>query len=229
MIQLDGICKQYGEEDTAIHALQDISLQVDQGEFVSIMGPSGSGKSTLLHILGCLDIPTAGQYHLQDEPIQKKSKRGLARLRNEKIGFVFQHFALISELTALDNVMLPLMYRDLLRWDPLKRKKRALQEQAAHYLDSVGLRDHMHKQPGELSGGQQQRVAIARALVNEPNLILADEPTGALDQGTGHVIMELMEKINEEGKTVMIVTHDPNIAAYSKRKVLLRDGKLEKS
>lgn len=226
MIQLDNVSKQYGKNQAVMYALKDVSLQIDQGEFLAIMGPSGSGKSTLLHILGCLDVPTEGSYLLEDKPIKDKSKHELARLRNTKIGFVFQHFALISELTALDNVMLPLMYRGILSWNPINRKKQQIQ-QAQHYLSMVGLADHMHKRPGELSGGQQQRVAIARALVTEPKLILADEPTGALDQKTGEEIMKLIQGINEQGKTVLIVTHDPNVASYSDRILFMRDGEMQ--
>lgn len=226
MIQLKNVSKQYGKNQSAMYALKDVNLQINSGEFLSIMGPSGSGKSTLLHILGCLDVPTEGRYLLEDNLIKDKSKSELARIRNTKIGFVFQNFALISELTALDNVMLPLMYRGILSWNPLNGKKKQMKQQAQHYLNAVGLADHMHKRPNELSGGQQQRVAIARALVTDPNIILADEPTGALDQKTGEEIMKLIQDINNQGKTVLIVTHDQNIASYSDRILSMRDGEI---
>lgn len=216
LIDLKNIYKSYRNGDQELQVLKDISLQVDEGEFVAIMGPSGSGKSTLMNIIGMLDRPTTGQYYLDHEEVAALGDKKLAKVRNKQIGFVFQQFFLLSKLNALQNVELPLIYAGV-----SSSKRRNLAEQ---YLEKVELSSRMHHLPSELSGGQKQRVAIARALVNSPSLILADEPTGALDTKTGEQIMELLTELNEEGKTIIMVTHEPEIAAYAKRQIVIRDG-----
>jgi len=205
--------------DQKVTALKGISFTINQGEFVTIMGASGSGKSTLLNILGCLDTPTSGEYLLDGFPVRTMSKNERARLRNLKIGFVFQTYNLLPRTTALENVELPLMYNS-----SVSAKER--REKSEHVLESVGLADRMHHMPNQMSGGQQQRVAIARALVNDPVIILADEATGNLDTRTSYEIMSLFQQLNSEGKTIAFVTHEPDIALFSQRSIMLRDGRI---
>ena len=207
--------------DQKVTALKGISFTINQGEFVTIMGASGSGKSTLLNILGCLDTPTSGEYLLDGFPVRTMSKNERARLRNLKIGFVFQTYNLLPRTTALENVELPLMYNS-----SVSAKER--REKSEHVLESVGLADRMHHMPNQMSGGQQQRVAIARALVNDPVIILADEATGNLDTRTSYEIMSLFQQLNSEGKTIAFVTHEPDIALFSQRSIMLRDGRITK-
>ena len=204
--------------DNVLHALQDVNMQIHSGEFVAIMGPSGSGKSTLMNLLGALDSPTHGDLFISNQNIAKLSPNQLAQLRNKTIGFVFQQFNLLSRTTALENVKLPLIYARTNATDITTRARNCLQR--------VGLADRLEHQSTQLSGGQQQRVAIARALVNDPDVILADEPTGALDTQTSIEILNLFQELNESGITIIIVTHDPEVAQVSKRKLLFRDGRL---
>jgi putative ABC transport system ATP-binding protein len=214
--------KVYGMGDIRVAALDGVSIQIDPGEFVAIMGPSGSGKSTLMNILGCLDRPTAGKFLLDDVDVSDLDKRELAMLRNRKIGFIFQSYNLLARTSALNNVMLPLLYNRNNQQGSQKRE-----EIAQRVLTQVGLEDRIDHHPQELSGGQQQRVAIARALVNDPVLILADEPTGNLDSRSGEEIMELLHSLHQEGRTIVMVTHDSEIAAHTQRTIHLRDGKVE--
>ena len=216
LIDLKNVSKSYRNGDQELQVLKDVHLEVEEGEFVAIMGPSGSGKSTLMNIIGMLDRPTSGEYYLEGEEVAKLSEKKLAKVRNQQIGFVFQQFFLLSKLNALQNVELPLIYAGV-----SQSKRKALAEQ---YLKKVELETRMHHLPSELSGGQKQRVAIARALVNHPSIILADEPTGALDTKTGEQIMELLTELNREGKTLIMVTHEPEIAAFAKRQIVIRDG-----
>ena len=216
LIDLKNVSKSYRNGDQELQVLKDVHLEVEEGEFVAIMGPSGSGKSTLMNIIGMLDRPTSGEYYLEGEEVAKLSEKKLAKVRNQQIGFVFQQFFLLSKLNALQNVELPLIYAGV-----SQSKRKALAEQ---YLKKVELETRMHHLPSELSGGQKQRVAIARALVNHPSIILADEPTGALDTKTGEQIMELLTELNREGKTIIMVTHEPEIAAVAKRQIVIRDG-----
>lgn len=216
LIELKGINKTYKNGDQELRVLKDIDLEVEKGEFVAIMGPSGSGKSTLMNVIGLLDRPTSGDYFLEGQEVGNLSEKKLARVRNEQIGFVFQQFFLLSKLNAFQNVELPLIYAGV---HPAKRK-----EIAEQYLEKVELGSRMHHLPSELSGGQKQRVAIARALVNQPAIVLADEPTGALDTKTGEQIMDLLTKLNREGKTIIMVTHEPEIAAFANRRIVIRDG-----
>ena len=216
LIDLKNVSKSYRNGDQELQVLKDVHLEVEEGEFVAIMGPSGSGKSTLMNIIGMLDRPTSGEYYLEGEEVAKLSEKKLAKVRNQQIGFVFQQFFLLSKLNALQNVELPLIYAGV-----SQSKRKALAEQ---YLKKVELGKRMHHLPSELSGGQKQRVAIARALVNHPSIILADEPTGALDTKTGEQIMELLTELNREGKTIIMVTHEPEIAAFAKRQIVIRDG-----
>lgn len=216
LIKLNNINKSYRNGDQELRVLKDIDLEVEEGEFLAIMGPSGSGKSTLMNIIGLLDRSSSGNYWLEGEEVSQLSEKKLASVRNDQIGFVFQQFFLLSKLNALQNVELPLIYAGV---PSAKRKKLAKQ-----YLEKVELAERMTHLPSELSGGQKQRVAIARALVNTPAIILADEPTGALDTKTGQQIMELLIELNNEGKTIIMVTHEPEIAAYAKRTIVLRDG-----
>nr|WP_281273804.1 ABC transporter ATP-binding protein [Biomaibacter acetigenes] len=206
--------------DTAVHALDDVTLTIDEGEFVAIVGPSGSGKSTLMNILGCLDTPTKGKYEFEGKDVSKLNDNELAAIRNLRIGFVFQNFNLLPKLTALENVELPLMYAGK---NTAYRRNRAKE-----VLNAVGLGERLHHKPSELSGGQQQRVAIARALSADPPIILADEPTGNLDTRSGREIMEILKALNQNGKTIILITHDINIANQANRKVHIQDGKIVK-
>ena len=216
LIDLRNINKTYRNGDQELKVLKNINLTVEEGEFVAIMGPSGSGKSTLMNIIGMLDRPSTGEYFLENEDVANLGDKKLAKVRNNQIGFVFQQFFLLSKLNALENVELPLIYAGVSQGS---RKNLAKQ-----YLEKVDLGTRMTHLPSELSGGQKQRVAIARALVNNPSIILADEPTGALDTKTGEQIMELLMELNAEGKTIIMVTHEPEIAAYAKRQIVIRDG-----
>jgi putative ABC transport system ATP-binding protein len=219
VIEVDGLCRDYVVGHEVVHALRDVSLTIEPNEYVAIVGPSGSGKSTLMNLLGCLDTPSAGEYRLRGQLVSGMDDTQLARVRNREIGFVFQTFNLLARSTALRNVELPLMYAGV---PGAERRERAI-ESLAH----VGLEDRMHHKPNELSGGQRQRVAIARALVNKPSIILADEPTGNLDTHTGDEIMAAFETIWKQGNTVILVTHEPDIAAHARRVVRMRDGKIE--
>lgn len=216
LIRLTSINKSYKNGDQELRVLKNIDLEVEEGEFLAIMGPSGSGKSTLMNIIGLLDRSSSGNYWLEGEEVSQLSEKKLAQVRNDQIGFVFQQFFLLSKLNALQNVELPLIYAGV----PSSKRKGL----AKQYLEKVELAERMTHLPSELSGGQKQRVAIARALVNTPAIILADEPTGALDTKTGEQIMQLLTELNNEGKTIIMVTHEPEIAAYAKRKIVLRDG-----
>jgi putative ABC transport system ATP-binding protein len=219
IIELDRINKTYIMGTEKIQALQSITLAVQKNEYVALMGPSGSGKSTLMNMLGCLDTPTSGEYKLRGNPISTLTSSELAAIRNKEIGFVFQTFNLLPRMTSLDNVALPLVYSGM--------GKKARNEKAAFALESVGLKDRMTHKPNELSGGQRQRVALARALVNDPSIILADEPTGNLDSKTSYEIMGIFEEIHNKGNTVILVTHEPDIAEYTQRIIRLMDGLVE--
>ncbi len=221
IVELKEVTKIYGKGQNAVHALRGISLRVKHGEFVAIMGASGSGKSTCMNILGCLDVPSSGEYLFQNLPVTNLSPDQRALLRRYFIGFVFQSFNLLERASALENVELPLIYHRLPK--DIRRKK------ALEMLELVGLKDRIHHRPSELSGGEQQRVAIARAMVTEPVLLLADEPTGNLDSKSSHEIMELFLRLNrEEGVTIILVTHEEDIASYAKRRIVLSDGKIIK-
>lgn len=222
LIEMVNLHKYYGMGDIQVRALDGVDLGINQGEFVAIMGPSGSGKSTLMNILGCLDRPTDGRYYLGGEDVSSLNKVQLAAIRNRQIGFVFQSFNLLPRTSALRNVLLPLVYK---RQDKLSPKER--EEIAMEALEMVGLADRANHEPNELSGGQKQRVAIARALVNDPALLLADEPTGNLDTKTGAEIMAILEELHGRGRTIVVVTHEDDIAAQTERTILLLDGKIE--
>jgi len=213
---LEDIRKSYKMGDVAIDVLKGIFLQVDNGEFVAIMGTSGSGKTTLMNIIGCLDVPTSGRYMLADKEVSRLSDDELSLIRNEHIGFVFQNFYLLPYATVLENVLLPSLY--------VEKRRDNFEQKAAELLETVGLKERMKFKPPQLSGGEQQRVAIARALINEPDLLLTDEPTGQLDSKTAVEIMGLLVEMNKNGKTVIVITHDPNIAAYAGRTVRISDG-----
>ena len=215
-IVLSNITKVYQMGDAIVSALAGVSLDIMEGEFTAIMGPSGSGKSTLMNILGCLDRPTQGSYLLDGQEVANLSNDELAVTRNKKIGFVFQNFNLLPRLSAVGNVILPLIYSGI--------EKNERHRRAAEALGSVGLDNRMHHLPSELSGGQRQRVAIARALVNEPTIIMADEPTGALDTKSGDEVMEIFQTLNSLGRTIILVTHEPEIAEYAERVIHVRDG-----
>jgi putative ABC transport system ATP-binding protein len=218
LIEVRQLTRVYEMGHTRVHALAGVSLQIQAGEFVAVMGASGSGKSTLMNILGCLDRPTSGEYRLAGQAVESLSSDELAAIRNRRIGFVFQQFNLLPRTSALENVQLPLLYADV---SSTERRARALES-----LQRVGLGERVHHTPAELSGGQQQRVAIARALVNRPQLILADEPTGALDTHTSEEIMRLLNGLHAQGITVVLVTHEPDIAAWARRRLVFRDGQL---
>lgn len=219
LIEVSHLMKTYNPGENEVRALDDVSLQIKQGEFVAIIGQSGSGKSTFMNILGCLDIPTSGNYYLNGKDVSDLSDDELSEIRNQEIGFIFQGFNLIPGLTALENVELPLIYRNV----PATKRR----ELAVESLKKVGLEKRMEHKPAEMSGGQQQRVAIARALAAAPPIILADEPTGNLDSKSSHEIMEILGKLHAEGKTVILITHDDGIAASAKRVIRIMDGKIE--
>lgn len=219
MITLNKISKQYHMGSNVVNALDGVNLEISTGEFVAIIGPSGSGKSTLMNIIGCLDSATEGTYILNSIPITQYKENQLAEIRNRQIGFVFQQFNLLPHLTAAENVELPLIYA---RLPKTQRKKRA-----AELLSLVGLEDRMNHRPMELSGGQQQRVSIARALSNNPAILLADEPTGALDSKSGQDIMRVLKELNESGKTILLITHDAAVAANANRIITIKDGRIE--
>ena len=218
MIQVKHISKVYTSGDVETVALDDVSFEIKKGEFVAIMGPSGSGKSTLMHILGALDLPTCGDYFLDGEKVSGLSEDELSDIRNRKIGFVFQAFNLLPRLSALKNVALPMVYAGI--------PKQKREERAGKYLEMVGLGDRMHHTPSQLSGGQQQRVAVARGLVMDPSILLADEPTGNIASAQAEEIMEIFQRLNEEGHTIIMITHEQDIAEHSKRIIYIRDGKI---
>ena len=219
MIRTERLCRRFHVGDTWVHALDRVDLDIAEGDFVAVMGPSGSGKSTLMNILGCLDTPDEGNYHLLDKEVARLDDAELSSIRNAYIGFVFQSFHLLPRLTALENVMLPLRYSDT---DVIAARGRA-----ERLLVRLGLAERLDHRPNQLSGGQRQRVAIARSLVNDPPLLLADEPTGNLDSKTSVEIMELFTELNRSGQTILMVTHEDEIAAYARRLIRMRDGKIE--
>ena len=221
LLNLSHIYKDYQQEKLVVPVLKDVSLSVEEGEYVAIMGPSGSGKTTLMNIIGCLDLPTSGSYELSGQDVLACKDRELADVRLNSIGFVFQSFHLLPRERALENVALPLIYAGVKKADREKR--------AAAALERVGLADRVDFKPTQLSGGQKQRVAIARAMVNNPKILLADEPTGALDSKSGKQIMELFERLNEEGVTIVMITHDAKIASYAKRVIRIIDGEIEEA
>ncbi len=218
IIRIEAVDKVYGMGETQVYALDGINLTVGPGEYCAVMGPSGSGKSTLMNIIGCLDRPTSGRYYLDGEDVAQLDDRTLAHIRNRKIGFVFQQFHLLPQISALENVMLPMVYANV----PIQERR----QRATQALEQVGLGDRLQNRPTQLSGGQQQRVAIARAIVNNPVLLLADEPTGALDTKTTQEILEIFTKLNASGMTVVVVTHEPEVAHYTHRIIWFRDGQV---
>lgn len=218
MIEINNLCKTYTMGDTVVKALDNINLNIKENEFVSIIGPSGSGKSTLMNILGCLDVADDGSYIFDNINIDKANELELAKIRNKQIGFIFQNFNLLTKLDAVENVEVPLLYRGL--------SEKECRTIAMEYLEKVGLNGREHHRPNQLSGGQQQRVAIARALVGNPKILLADEPTGALDSKTSKEIMELIKNLHKQGQTIILITHDSKIAEQAERVVTIEDGKL---
>ena len=220
LIEITGMTKVYGEDEAAVYALAGVDVQVHRGEFVAIMGPSGSGKSTLMNIVGCLDRPTEGAYILDGRDVSQMSRDELAQVRNEKLGFIFQSFNLLPRLSALSNVMLPMLYTDE---DVSDEDAEA---RAISSLTAVGLEKRLHHRPNQLSGGQQQRVAIARALINKPPLLLADEPTGNLDSRSSVEVMDILHGLHKSGVTIVMVTHEPDIAAHAERVICVKDGKI---
>jgi len=221
LIVISGVTKRYQLGEQIVFALNGINLNIEKGEYVALMGPSGSGKSTLMNIIGCLDTPTAGDYWLNNKEVSKMSDSALSEVRNAEIGFVFQTFNLLNRMNAIDNVALPLVYSGI--------SKKIREERAKEVLTKVGLGDRMNHKPNELSGGQRQRVAVARALINNPSILLADEPTGNLDTKTSLEIMALFDEIHQAGNTIVLVTHEEEIAQHAKRIIRLRDGIVEKS
>jgi putative ABC transport system ATP-binding protein len=221
VITIRDLVKVYGQGDVATNALRGISLDIFPGEFIAIMGPSGSGKSTLMNILGCLDRPTSGTYILDGEDVSDLDRIDLADVRNEKLGFIFQSFNLLPRLTALQNVILPMLYDGRNRWPRDEQEDRAIK-----LLESIGLGDRLHHRPNELSGGQQQRVAIARALVNEPAILFADEPTGNLDTESSREVIEILKSIQGQGATIVMVTHEPDVAAHAQKTIHVLDGEI---
>ena len=219
IISVNGVTKHYALGTQTVEALRGVSFDIKKGEFIAIMGPSGSGKSTLMNIIGCLDIPTHGTYLLNNQEVSSLDDDALAGIRNKEIGFVFQNFHLLARNSALDNVMLPLKYGGIEKADQITRAKAA--------LSAVGLEDRMDHQPSELSGGQQQRVAIARALVNDPSILFADEPTGNLDSQTGHDVMQLFHNLHDQGQTIILITHENEVAAEAQRIIFIKDGLIE--
>lgn len=220
LIELKNISKIYYLGKNKLKALSGINLSIEKGEFLAIMGPSGSGKSTLMNILGCLDHPSSGSYKLEGKEVGNKNQKDLALIRRDKVGFIFQSFNLLPKTNALNNVALPMIYK--------KISARLRKEKALLALEKVGLKNRSYHKPNEMSGGEQQRVAIARALINNPSIILADEPTGNLDSKAGLKIMEILKQLNKEGKTIILVTHDENVAKYATRKIYLKDGQIIK-
>jgi putative ABC transport system ATP-binding protein len=218
MIDIKNVCKYYTMGDTVVKALDDINLSIGENEFISIIGPSGSGKSTLMNILGCLDVPDSGNYIFDNVNVEKASENELSLIRNRQIGFIFQNFNLLPKLNAVENVEVPLLYRGI--------NQKECRELALEYLEKVGLKGREHHKPNQLSGGQQQRVAIARALVGSPKIILADEPTGALDSKTSAELMEFIKELHKKGQTVILITHDANVAKKAERIITITDGKL---
>lgn len=219
MITFDNVDKIYVSGEMRVHALKGVTLHIEEREFVSIMGPSGSGKSTMMNVIGCLDKPSSGMYTLDGTVIGTATAKQLSEVRNQKIGFVFQNFNLLKRTSAIENVELPMLYAG--------KSKKQRRERAEYCLELVGLKDRMHHKPNELSGGQQQRVAIARALSNDPSIILADEPTGNLDSASSAEIMGIFKQLNNNGNTIVLVTHEPEIAAHTNRIIWFRDGKVE--
>ncbi|MGM0446251.1 MAG: ABC transporter ATP-binding protein [Bacillota bacterium] len=220
MIKVDELTKIYKNGKIEVEALKGVSFEIEKGEMVAIMGPSGSGKSTLMHIIGCLDKATSGYYSLNNQDVSKASEKKLAEIRNKEVGFVFQQFNLLNKTSVLHNVVVPLIYKGVSKKERIKRAK--------DLLTKVGLDHRMDHYPNEISGGQKQRVAVARALANNPSLILADEPTGNLDTKTGEEIMDLFQKLNDQGHTIILVTHEHNIAAYAERTINIVDGRIVK-
>ena len=219
MINVDSVHKSYDLGETSVHALRGVSFSIEKGEFVSIMGPSGSGKSTLMNIVGCLDTPSEGTYLLNQRNVGQLNEEQLAGIRNEEIGFIFQQFHLLPRSSALENVALPLKYASVQRTEQLSR--------AEEVLNKVGLSDRLNHKPTELSGGEQQRVAIARALVNSPSILFADEPTGNLDSKTGKEVLEIFKELNGKGQTIVVITHEKEIAKQSQRTLTIKDGEIE--